>query len=80
MSNAIGVKEWVIAEGYIPPESHGPEPQMTSHESVCLLNASDREAHVEITIYYSDREPVAPIALPSRPGALGTCVQRSSRP
>ncbi len=24
MPNAIGVKEWVIAEGYIPKESHGP--------------------------------------------------------
>lgn len=60
MSRAIGVKEWVIAEGYIPPESHGPQPQMLSHETVCLLNASDNDAHVEITIYYSDREPVGP--------------------
>jgi hypothetical protein len=60
MSKAIGVREWVIAEGYIPPESHGPEPQMLSHETVCLLNASTKDAHVEITIYYSDREPVGP--------------------
>lgn len=60
MSKAIGVREWVIAEGYIPPESHGPEPQMLSHETVCLLNASRKDAHVEITIYYSDREPVGP--------------------
>ncbi len=51
---------WVIAEGYIPAESHGPEPQMTSHETVCLLNAGDRDAHLEITIYYSNREPVGP--------------------
>ncbi len=65
---AVGVKEWVIAEGYIPPESHGPEPQMTSHETVCLLNASDQDAHVEITIYYSDREPVGPyrVTVPAR--------------
>lgn len=63
MSKAVGVKEWVIAEGYIPPESHGPEPQMTSHETVCLLNASNQDAHIEITIYYSDREPVGPYRL-----------------
>lgn len=63
MGRTVGVREWVIAEGYIPPESHGPEPQMTSHETVCLLNASDEEAHVEITIYYSDREPVGPYRL-----------------
>lgn len=60
MRREVGVTEWVIAEGYIPPESHGPEPQMTSHETVCMLNAGDRDAHVEITIYYSDREPVGP--------------------
>ena len=68
MKNAIGVKEWVIAEGYIPPESHGPEPEMTSHETVCLLNASDQVAHVEIMIFYSDREPVGPyrLSVPAR--------------
>src|SRR5205807_10094048 len=59
-SKAIGVREWVIAEGYIPPESHGPQPQMLSHETVCLLNASGEDANVEIMIYYSDREPVGP--------------------
>jgi hypothetical protein len=63
MGKAAGVKEWVIAEGYIPPESHGPEPQMTSHETVCLLNTGDQDAQVEITIYYSDKEPVGPYRL-----------------
>lgn len=64
----IGVKEWVIAEGYIPPDSHGPEPQMTSHETVCLLNTNDKEARIEITIYYSDRDPVGPyrVTVPPR--------------
>jgi hypothetical protein len=60
MQGGIGAKEWVIAEGYIPSESHGPQPQMTSHETVCVLNAGDQDAHVEITIYYKDREPVGP--------------------
>ncbi|MGZ4811307.1 MAG: sensory rhodopsin transducer [Terriglobales bacterium] len=63
MKGAVGVKEWVIAEGYIPPESHGEKPQMTSHETVCVLNASDTDAHVEITVYYADREPVGPYRL-----------------
>ena len=60
MGKPIGAREWVIAEGYIPPESHGPEPQMLSHETVCLLNTADEDANVEITIYYKDREPVGP--------------------
>jgi hypothetical protein len=68
MQNGIGVTKWVIAEGYIPPESHGPKRQMTSHETVCLLNAGDREAHVEITIYYADRDPAGPyrVTVPAR--------------
>jgi len=63
MGNPIGAREWVIAEGYIPPDSHGPKPQMLSHETVCILNASDEDANVEITIFYKDREPVGPYKL-----------------
>ena len=41
---------------------------MTSHETACLLNVSDQEAHVEITIYYTDRDPAGPyrVTVPSR--------------
>ena len=61
--DSIGTKRWAIAEGYIPPYSHGPEPQLTSHETVCILNATDKEAHIEITVYFSDREPAGPYRL-----------------
>jgi hypothetical protein len=60
LQNPIGLKRWAIAEGYIPTSSHGPEPEMTSHETACLLNTSDQDAHVRITIYFSDRGPVGP--------------------
>jgi hypothetical protein len=33
---------------------------MTSHETVCLLNAGDVDAEVTITIYFKDREPAGP--------------------
>ncbi|MBB2972837.1 sensory rhodopsin transducer [Mesorhizobium sp. RMAD-H1] len=56
----IGRKVWAIAEGYIPGSSHGPGPALTSHEAACLLNAGDRDAHVEIMLYFSDRAPVGP--------------------
>lgn len=56
----IGKKRWAIAEGYIPSVSHGPEPEMTSHETACVLNASDRDAALEIFIYFSDRDPLGP--------------------
>jgi hypothetical protein len=61
--DAIGKKRWAIAEGYIPPSSHGPHPQMTSHETVCLLNTGAKDAHVAITVFYADRPPVGPYRL-----------------
>jgi hypothetical protein len=68
MRSAIGKKKWAIAEGYIPGWSNGPDPEMISHEAVCILNASDQDAHVTMTIYFSDREPAGPysITVPAR--------------
>ena len=56
----LGRTRWANAEGYIPPESHGPAPEMTSHEAVCFLNASDEDARVAITVFFADREPAGP--------------------
>jgi hypothetical protein len=33
---------------------------MESHETACLLNAGDAHAHVEITVYFEDRNPAGP--------------------
>ena len=65
---SIGAKRWAIAEGYIPGWSHGPEPQFTSHETVCILNVSDQNARVAITVFYADREPGGPyeVIVPAR--------------
>lgn len=60
MDQPIGKTRWAIAEGYIPSWSNGPDPQMTSHETACLLNVADRDAEVRITVYFADREPAGP--------------------
>ncbi len=60
MNTPVGHKVWAIPEGYIPGSSTGPEPAFTSHETACILNAGDTEANIEITIYFSDKEPVGP--------------------
>lgn len=57
---SIGKKIWAIAEGYIPSKSTGSAPQMTSHETACVLNSGKEDAHIEIMIYYTDRDPVGP--------------------
>jgi hypothetical protein len=68
LKGPIGRTRWAIAEGYIPGESTGPEPEMISHETLCFLNATDRDAAVEITVYFADREPVGPfrVRVPAR--------------
>ncbi|WNM62630.1 sensory rhodopsin transducer [Candidatus Nitrospira neomarina] len=68
MNPPMGAKRWAIPEGYIPAGSHGPEPQMTSHETACLLNVSNDPAHVVVTIFYADRDPAGPyhITVPPR--------------
>ena len=59
----IGRRRWAIAEGWIPSESTGDDPATMSHETACLLNAGERDAHVAITLYFEDREPVGPYRL-----------------
>ncbi len=68
MKSPIGRKQWAIPEGYIPSQSHGPEPKMTSHETACLLNVSQQDANVEITIFFADRDPLGPysVVVPAR--------------
>jgi hypothetical protein len=41
-------KHWAIVQGWIPP---------IGDDTVSLLNVSGQEAHVEITVYYSHRDP-----------------------
>src|ERR1051325_7233147 len=64
----IGPTHGAIAEGVIPGVRPGPEPEMLSHETACILNAGDADAHVEITVYFKDREPAGPyrVTVPAR--------------
>jgi hypothetical protein len=56
----IGRRRWAIAEGYIPSESSFSDRALISHETACILNASASDAHVAITIFFANREPVGP--------------------
>ena len=57
---SLGKKVWVIAEGYIPPYSTGKEPEFTSHETACILNTSNQKAEINITLFFTDKDPVGP--------------------
>lgn len=61
--DALGRRRWAIAEGHIPSDSTGEGRALESHETACLLNTSDDDAHVEVTLFFTDREPVGPYRL-----------------
>jgi hypothetical protein len=59
----VGRTLWAIAEGYIPPAGTEGSRELESHETACMLNAGDADAHVKITIFFKDREPAGPYAV-----------------
>jgi len=58
MYQARGHKHWIIPDGYIPEHSSG---QLTSHESICVLNCSTEEALLRFTIFFEDCDPIEEI-------------------
>lgn len=50
-----GAKVWLIPDGFIPEGSTG---GLESHEAICILNTSRRDARLSMTFYFEDREPV----------------------
>ncbi len=67
MRQEVGSRTWAIPEGYIPSGSTGEDAALVSHETACILNASDRDATVSITVLFEDRDPVGPyrVAVPA---------------
>lgn len=65
MTDASGVHHWYIPDAFIPTVSTGQE---VSHESICVLNPTEADAVLTITVYFADAEPMtsAPITLPAR--------------
>ncbi|PZR73016.1 MAG: sensory rhodopsin transducer [Chthoniobacterales bacterium] len=57
----IGNKHWAIPEGLISP---------LGDEAIAFLNASSQEPHVQIFVYYSNRDPVGPYRLTVPAGRL----------
>ncbi len=51
----IGKLTWLIPDGYMNPTANG---DFVSHEAVCALNVTDTEAHIKLTIFFEDRDPM----------------------
>lgn len=54
-----GKNVWMIADGYMSDTSKG---EFVSHEAICVLNLSGETAHINITLYFEDAEPLKGIS------------------
>lgn len=50
-----GKNVWMIADGYMSDTQKG---DLVSHEAICVLNLSGEDAHIELTVYFEDAEPL----------------------
>jgi len=55
-----GAFVWIIPDGYIPEESTGSQ---RSHEAICVLSSSDADAHLSITFYFENRDPIKDVSV-----------------
>ena len=63
-----GKKEWFVVDGYRPAPQPDPNAVYEGHESIMILNPNAEDAHVLITVYFEDRDPVEniPMTIPAK--------------
>lgn len=49
-----GEKVWVFPDAELPPRG---ENEIPGHESIIVTNTGDQDAHIQITLFFTDREP-----------------------
>jgi hypothetical protein len=50
-----GEKVWYIPDCWLPSGASGDE---VSHEAICVLNVSERDAEISLSLYFENDEPV----------------------
>lgn len=55
MAKAYGKNVWLIPDGFLHSVSLN---EQVSHEAVCVLNTSDKDAKINLTLYFEDRAPM----------------------
>ena len=51
----VGKKNWIIPDCELPPEGEG---VLKGHESVIVVNDTDKVATIKVTLFFSDKDPV----------------------
>lgn len=58
-----GRKKWCIVDGYRPSPIPDASCQYEGHECIMILNTNEQDAHVSISIYFEDKDPVENISM-----------------
>lgn len=53
MEANAGAKVWFVPDCYYPSKSSG---EQKSHEAICVLNPGKKDANIDITLYFEDRD------------------------
>jgi len=73
MNTAQGKRTWIFPDGDLRPR--GEEGlRMGAHASLIALNTGDQDAHIEMDVFFSDREPETGIKLLA-PARRVTCFR-----
>ena len=55
MQRNCGKRNWFFPDGEMPlPGNY----EIKAHESIIILNSTDKDADIEITLYFTDRDPI----------------------
>ncbi|HOE60437.1 MAG TPA: sensory rhodopsin transducer [Kiritimatiellia bacterium] len=60
ISMEIGRKQWVFADGDLPPRG---DSEPFGHEALMIVNNGEQDATIKVTILFEDKEPKEDITL-----------------
>lgn len=55
MSKAYGKKTWLVPDAFLNSKSKN---SSVSHEAICVINTSDTDAEINLTLFYEDRNKI----------------------
>ncbi len=67
MISPEGSTLWFIPDGYLATPLEN-DPVYKNHESICVMNVTDQDAHLLLDFYFADRAPIenAEVMIPAK--------------
>ena len=64
---SVGKKYWIIPDCELPPEGEG---VLKGHESVIVVNDTNKEAKIKVKVFYVDKAPYEEIVWTVKPQSV----------